>query len=280
MLFTVEMLPRQFKDLHAACQQVAHRLPKAQLQVFVPHINGSSYNHVLEAVANLVNHGYQVVPHLAVRNLQKDEHFDRFADAYAKLGVRSMLLLGGDNPEPRFFHSVGEFLADETALAGMKLEQIFFPTFPDGHPHLPQVDALDHLKAKCALADKRGLTTRLINQVTFEASSIIEHRAQLAEYGINAPLHLGCVGPTNFVKMFKTATMIGLNRAFKLANSHDLMRLIMHYNLDAFVTPLLEEKHLGGIHFFPFGNYSSSLKRLADFAELVSTQESECALPP
>lgn len=267
MIYSIEMLPHQFAELHKACQRVQDLLSLQQLLVFVSHLSHTDYSSVLKATATLIAHGYSVVPHLAVRNLQPNEAADQILTEMRHMGVRSILLLGGDKDKPAHFHSVESFLAATPAITRMKLEQVFFPTFPDGHLHTDETGALKQLKSKCDFALQHGLAPRLISQIAIDSETITQHQIKLSQWGIDAPLSLGCVASLSPGKMLKTARMIGLDRAFRFASQANLPRLIMSYDLDKFTAPLLATENLGGVHFYPFGNYDGALERLAGLAQ-------------
>src|SRR5262245_15926654 len=141
----------------------------------------------LDAAESLAAHGHAVTPHLAARSIRDRAHV---ADIVARLrttGIRTVFVVGGDG-DP-----VGEFrdglaLLQALAAVGDWFDTIGMPSYPEGHPRIPDGVLLDDLRAKQRFA--QSMTT----QMSFNPDAVTSWIARVRREGISLPIHLGVPG--------------------------------------------------------------------------------------
>ena len=275
MDYSIEVLPAHCSDFLSAHQKVEDQLPKQSFEVFVPHINGTAYLDVLSDCEILLEHGYSVIPHLAVRNLQASEDLDKISQKINQLKLTKFLFLGGDSRTFVHFDSVMALL-QSSWVESLTIDTCCFATFPDGHLHLKD-RSREHaeLQKKIDWAQTRGMAVRLMTQIGFDAQSFIEHGNQLKLHGIEAPLHGGFVADCKFSKLLKIATTVGVDNAISFLKKNNLIKLFGSYNSDSFIRPLIEQSVIAGVHAYPFGNYDDALKKGIAYQQIKTVLEAQ-----
>jgi methylenetetrahydrofolate reductase (NADPH) len=161
----------------------------------------------LDLAERLLQHGYQVAPHLAARQFV-DRH--QVADVVARLresGVRSVFVIGGDVPEP-----AGEFPDAYALLRAMQeighpFEDVGIAGYPEGHAAIPR-HAVD-----LALRQKAPMATHIITQICFDATTTSSWAAGIRAAGIDLPVRVGMPGPVNRQKLIRIAAGLGLGQS-------------------------------------------------------------------
>ena len=262
-MYSIEILPehvQQFMDAHAAYEA---SLPKTELRVFVPHINGTEYDSILSCCKQLKDAGYVAVAHLAVRNLRKVDSLHGIADGINALGLTELLVLGGDNDQAEQFESVIDFLRTDV-LQSTTIKQLYFSTFADGHPHVDDDrEAIAMVKEKVDWAKAKGLPVGLLTQLCFESPMMLNHINQLQEAGVMSEVSAGFVAPCKFTKLIRVAALVGLKNAMSFVKKNNVLKLLKDYDSDTYIHPLMASGKTGSTHAYPFGNYDGALQKLA-----------------
>lgn len=157
----------------------------------------------LDAAEWLAARGHDVCPHLAARSIHDRGHL---ADILARMRaaqIRKVFVVGGDG-EP-----VGEFrdglsLVQTLTHADGWFREIGVPSYPEGHPAIPDGVLLDDLRAKQDHA--QAMTTQMSLNPEAVASWIVRIRS----HGIVLPIHLGVPGALQLRKLMKIGARIGI----------------------------------------------------------------------
>ncbi len=186
----------------AGLEEAAAELP-ARARVTVTTSPRLGVGATLDAAELLAAHGLAVTPHLAARSIRDRAHV---ADVVARLrttGIRSVFVVGGDG-DP-----VGEFrdglaLLQALAALGEWFDAIGVPSYPEGHPRIPERVLLDDLRAKQRFA--RSMTT----QMSFNPDAVAAWIARVRADGISLPIHLGVPGVLRVTRLTKIGARIGV----------------------------------------------------------------------
>jgi methylenetetrahydrofolate reductase (NADPH) len=151
----------------------------------------------------LTARGHDVCPHLAARSIRDRAHL---ADIVARLrsaGIRKVFVVGGDG------EAIGEFrdglaLLQEFAPIDAWLHEIGVPSYPEGHPHIPDAMLMDDLRAKQRYA--QATTT----QMSFNPDTVMSWITRMRGEGIVLPIHLGIPGVLQLGKLMKIGARIGV----------------------------------------------------------------------
>lgn len=147
--------------------------------------------------------GHDVAPHLAARSIRDRAHLVDVIHRIRAAGIRKLFVVGGDG-EP-----VGEFrdgLSLLQALAAIdgRFDEIGVPSYPEGHPVIPESVLWDDLRAKQRYA--HATTT----QMSFNPGAVADWMARVREQRIGLPIHLGVPGVMHVHKLMKIALRIGV----------------------------------------------------------------------
>ena len=216
--------------------------------------------------------GLEPVPHLAVRNFANANALKRFVDRLtAEAGVRRLLVIAGDRPEP-----AGPFLGALEAIdSGMirGIESIGISGYPDGHPRIADHELDRLLAAKLEAAGATGLTVEIVTQFCLDAAPILAWVRRLRDHGIDQPVRIGLAGPTNLTTLMRYAKRCGVRASTQgLTRNAGLMkRLLGAAAPDGIVRALVEanrDGELGEIspHLFSFGGIGATARWAAGAA--------------
>jgi len=138
------------------------------------------------------------------------EEANEVARAYWDAGVRHIVALRGDSPEPDTAytpHPGGYQYAAELVAGLMRIADfdISVAAYPETHPEAPDADFdLDNLKRKIDAGAKRAIT-----QFFFDTEVFLRFRDRVQRAGINVPLIPGILPVTNFVQVVRFAGICG-----------------------------------------------------------------------
>jgi len=201
-----------------------------------------------------------------------DDHLRRLA---GEAGVDRLLLLGGGVLDNRVAAFASAMQVLETGLLSRHgFTRVGFATYPEPHPIVATSLLESELHKKLATAADAGLQRWLVSQFSFDAEIVIRHARHLRAIGINAPLHVGLAGPTNWAAMAKFALICGFaNSARSLSqNAAQFSRLLGGFEPTQMLAELADsaaaapELVLAAPHFFSF----AGAERTAEFIKSLT----------
>jgi len=171
---------------------------------------GSTRERTHATVARIVREtSIPAAAHLTCVSATRDE-VDAIARSYWEVGVRHIVAIRGDPPEPgaKFVpHPQGYRNAAEL-VAGLKRVapfEISVAAFPECHPESPSVAAdLENLKRKIDAG-----ATRATTQFFFDPECFFRYRDKVAAAGIDVEILPGIMPVTNFAAVSRMAAMNG-----------------------------------------------------------------------
>ena len=193
-------------------QQAAESLPP-RASVTVTASPRLGVEATLDAAEWLAARGHDVCPHLAARSIRDRGHL---ADVMARIRaaeIRKVFVIGGDGKP------VGEFrdglsLLQALTHANGRFREIGVPSYPEGHPAIPDGALLDDLRAKQHHA--QSTTT----QMSFNPGAVASWIARIRGYGIVLPIHLGVPGVLELRKLMKIGARIGVADSMRYLMKH------------------------------------------------------------
>jgi methylenetetrahydrofolate reductase (NADPH) len=242
-------------------------------QIYLSAVPTRPQEDVVAQAAAVRAAGLEPVPHLAVRNFANAEALKRFVDRLtAEAGVRRLLVIAGDRPEP-----AGPFLgaleAIDSGMISRGIEAIAISGYPDGHPRIADHELDRLLAAKLEAAAATGLSVDIVTQFCLEAGPILAWVRRLRDQGIDQPVRIGLAGPTSLTTLMRYAKRCGVRASTRgLARNAGLMkRLLGAAAPDGIVRALVEanrDGELGEIapHLFSFGGIGATARWAAGAA--------------
>jgi methylenetetrahydrofolate reductase (NADPH) len=249
-----------------AAAGIAGLLP-AGTPVYVNHLPSRPLAAALPALVAIAEAGLEPVPHVAARRIGSRAEARAFlTQASRRAGVRKVLLVGGDLPEP-----LGPF-ADSAALlrAGLLAEcgiaQVGLAGYPEGHPRIPAAALDAALTDKLALARQQSLGAYVLTQFSFAPSRILEHCADLARRAPGVAVYVGLAGPTSPRTLLRYAQRCGVSASLRALEAQGVgaVRLFTHVDPAEQLTALARHARSGsasnvvGVHLYSFGGVAAA----------------------
>ncbi|RYF61453.1 MAG: 5,10-methylenetetrahydrofolate reductase [Comamonadaceae bacterium] len=218
-------------------QDVVDHVPKTvPLTVTVTEAKG--IDTTLNLTERLINHGYQVSPHLPGRQFVDDAHVADVIARLSEIGVKSVFVIGGDAPNPagKFVDAFGLLRAMEEV--GHPFQEVGIGGYPEGHGAIEQ-ELID-----LALQQKAPLATRILTQICFDATTTSKWAAGVAASGVDRPIYIGMPGPVSRQKLMRISAGIGLGQSARFLQKQQSM--LWRFLLPGGYNPTRLLKQLGG----------------------------------
>lgn len=254
---SLEISPR---ELHRAAE-VAALLP-ANSCVYVPSLPGLPLSRTLDAIAAIRAAGLDPVPHVAARRIADRAAFAEFlARAAGQHGVHRVLLLGGDEPDPRGPYRDSLALLEDGVLAKAGVREIGVAGYPEGHVRIPAAAIEQALARKVSLAGEQGLGIYLVTQFSFAPARVVEYCAEMARTWPTLPVYVGMAGPTDPAALARYAQRCGVSASFRALRNlgTGIARLVTHDNPDEHFAAVArycagrDACNVVGLHVYSFG---------------------------
>jgi methylenetetrahydrofolate reductase (NADPH) len=157
----------------------------------------------LDAAQRLATGGHDVCPHLAARSIRDRAHLADIVARIRSADIHKVFVVGGDGD------AIGEFRDGLTLLQALApaddwFHEIGVPSYPEGHPRIPDDVLMDDLRAKQRYA--RATTT----QMSFNPGAVPAWIARIRARGIVLPIHLGIPGVLKLGRLMKIGVRIGV----------------------------------------------------------------------
>ncbi len=242
-------------------RRIAELLP-AGTPVYVNHLPSRDLGHAFKSLAALREANLDPVPHIAARRVVSRAEVRGFLDKAVRLaGIKKILLIGGDIPQPSGpYHDAAALLAEDL-FADSGLTQVAIAGYPEGHPRIPTDTLNAALEKKLELARRGGLAPSVVTQFSFAPNRIVEHCADLARRAPGIPVYVGLAGPTNPVALLRFAQRCGVSASLRALQAQGMraVRLFTHVDPSEQLNALARHALAGGasnvvgVHLFTFG---------------------------
>jgi methylenetetrahydrofolate reductase (NADPH) len=148
--------------------------------------------------------GFDVVPHIAARYVEDDEHVAEIAERLKAAGVTDIFVPGGDREEPAGeFESAHEFLTALDEL-GYSFEEVGITGYPEGHAFLD-----DETLAE-AMAKKEPYATYLVTQLCYDPEAIVAWVEEIRARGVELPVEVGIPGVMKYQRLLQISQKVGV----------------------------------------------------------------------
>jgi len=230
----------------------------------------------LDLCAGYADKGFTVIPHLAARMVEGEEHVDRIVQRVRDIGIRRVFCIGGD-AEPRGpFTDAAGFLRSFLDRRP-EIDVVGIGSYPDGHATIPDQALVDALVEKQELIREAGLEGYMATQMCFDPQTIGDWLAGRRAAGVDLPCHLGVPGAVDRTRLLTISVRLGIGHSARYLkkNRASVIRLLSPggYNPNRLIAPLsgrANELDIAGIHCFTFNAVDTtedwrlrSLKKLA-----------------
>jgi methylenetetrahydrofolate reductase (NADPH) len=254
---SLEISPR---ELHRA-GEVGALLP-AGTCVYIPSLPGLPLARTLEAVAAIRAAGLDPVPHVSARRVLDRAEFEQFLKvAVTSYGVHRVLLIGGDEPNPKGPYRDSLQILEEGLLAGCGIRELGVAGYPEGHPRISASQLNESFERKRKLAGEQGIGLYVVTQFCFAPARVVEFCALLARTAPAVSIYVGVAGPTDPIALARYAQRCGVSVSLRALRNlgTGIARLVTHTDPGdqllaiARYSASREPSNVAGTHIFSFG---------------------------
>ena len=222
----------------------------------------------------LARRGYDVAPHVAARLVRNETHLREIVARLREVGIRDVLVVGGDADEPAGAYSGAVSILPAMAKLGHELDDVGITGYPESHPLISDEDTIQ------AMFDKEPYATYIVSQLCFDPQTVAWWVGRVRERGTKLPIYLGIAGAVPMTKLVRVSSRIGVGESLRFAskNAGRVARLLLPgaYQPDRLVRQIVkalpEDAAIAGLHVYTFNELASTeawRKRLLDRAVAV-----------
>ena len=236
-------------------------------EVFIPYPPNGVWNETLAACRLLIANGCRPVPHFPARRIQDLAHLIEWLASLKALKVKSVLLIAGDvsDENGRFKDSLD--VLETNLLAEYGIDHVAVASYPDGHPQIPAKGLADALNRKLELAERNGVTLRIVTQFGFDAMPLLDWLAKTHASGVRVPVSIGVAGPTKMRTLLMFAAKCGVRHSIKgLLAKPSIVRMLGQWDPLEVLSPIAdyvasgEPSWVENAHVFTFGGLRRTLE--------------------
>ena len=208
---SIEITPRERADIN----RVADALP-VNTCIYVPAPAKRPLAETLAAVAAIRRAGLDPVPHIAARRFaSRAELADFVRAAVQEHGAHRVMLIAGDEPQPRGPFADAAQVLQDGLLARAGVKEVGLAGHPEGHARIPAAALDAALQLKLALAREQQLGAYVVTQFCFSTTRITAFCADLALHVPQVPVYVGMAGPTDLPALMRFAQLCGVSASLR-----------------------------------------------------------------
>ncbi|MDG5774898.1 methylenetetrahydrofolate reductase [Haloarculaceae archaeon H-GB2-1] len=162
----------------------------------------------IELTEQAANDGYEVIPHLAARNVEDEAQLEEIAQRLEDVGVDDIFVPGGDNDEAGEFESSYELLVALEEL-GYEFPKVGITGYPEGHAFIEDDTLWEHLEKKEEYGDY------IITQICFKPDTVVEWIDEVRAHDVELPIEVGVPGAMDAKRMLSIAREVGVGDSIK-----------------------------------------------------------------
>ena len=223
-------------------------LPKVK-DIYITMLPGDDFREVSNIVKELVQSGFNPVPHFPARLIKNLNELKDFVNRCKDGGVKQALVIGG-SPQP-----IGDFhcslqLLETGLFEGLK---IGIAGHPEGSPDISDSDL------EKAMIDKKLYADYIVTQWLLNPQPVIDFISKQT-----IPVHVGITGPLKITSLIKFANIVGAKNSLNFLKSNfskalDLMKPKDPNDLIGKV-----KSHTDFFHIYTFGGLKETNKWLME----------------
>jgi methylenetetrahydrofolate reductase (NADPH) len=225
----------------------------------------------LELTERIAGHGYDVVPHLAARQVRDRGHLAEIVERLRTAGASDVFVMAGDAEE-----SAGDFdgslpLLRALAELGQPFRDVGITGYPESHAFITDEATIR------SMFEKEAYATYIVSQICFDPKVTAAWVGAVWERGTHLPIHIGVPGPVSRTKLIRVSARIGVGDSLRFLRTHGgWLRRSLSGDFDPrrLVQGLQDSlgearPNVGGFHVFTFNELGATERwRRREIAEL------------
>jgi methylenetetrahydrofolate reductase (NADPH) len=210
----------------------------------------------LALAERLAAHGYDVVPHLAARNVRDRAHLAELSERLRASGARDVLVMAGDAKEP-----AGDFEGAQPLLhalddLGRPFDEVGITGYPESHAIISDGAAI------AAMREKEKYATYIVSQICFAPDVTAAWLGSVWQRGTRLPILIGLPGPVEGAKLLRVCERIRVGPSIGILRADDCAE-DGAFDPDVVVRGLEESidhnhPNFGGFHIFTFNELADT----------------------
>jgi len=238
MNFSLEISPKTDLDT----------LPELK-DVYITFLPGGDFKDTATKSGELVNKGYNPIPHIPARSIENDNHLKEYINMCKDLGVKQCLVIGGSrDPVGKFDSSIQ--LLETGFFDGLK---IGIAGHPEGSPDISDVEL------EKAMQDKKPYADYIVTQWLLDPDPIIDFISKQS-----VPVHVGITGPLKITSLIKFANIVGAKNSINFLKSNFTKALDLMKPKDPNEIIGKLKDHSENFHIYTFGGLKETNKWLME----------------
>ena len=230
--------------------------------VFVNHLPRQALGDTVPTLRAARAAGLDPVPHIAARRVASRHELATYLDqAVGKVGVRRVLLIGGDMASAAGPYDDAESLLADPAFVASGIREVGVATYPEGHPRIGRDVLEGALGRKLGRIASQGASPFLVTQFVFAPTRVVEHCTYLHRRFPGVPVYPGIAGPASPGRLMYFAQRCGVSASLRAlqAQGFGAVRLLTHTDPGAQLRVIAQHcvsrtlPNVVGVHFFSFG---------------------------
>ena len=194
-------------------QQVLESVPRS-VTVTVTASPTKGLEPTLELTDKLRAEGYQVVPHVAARQVRDRA---QLADIVARLtaaGIDDVFVPAGDAEQPAGAFDGALDLLEALADLGNPFPNVGITGYPETHPKIDDDVTIQ------AMWDKRRHATYIVSNLCFDPAVLRNWIRRIRRRRVSLPLLIGLAGPVDSARLMRMAAKIGVADSARFVTGH------------------------------------------------------------
>ncbi|WP_380676920.1 methylenetetrahydrofolate reductase [Salinigranum sp. GCM10025319] len=148
--------------------------------------------------------GFEIVPHLAARYVESEEHLDEIARRITDAGVTRIFVPGGEREEPAGpYESAYDLLVALDEL-GYEFEEVGITGYPEGHHFIDDETMAEEMEKKAPYA------TYIVTQICYDPDTVVEWVEEIRGRGIDLPVEVGIPGVMKYQRLLGISQKVGV----------------------------------------------------------------------
>ena len=223
-------------------------LPKVK-DVYITMLPGDDFNDVANKAIELVNFGFNPVPHFPARSIKNQSNLKDYVKKCKDGGVKQALIIGGGAQPAGDFHCSLQLL--ETGL--FEDFKVGIAGHPDGSPDISEIDLEKAMKNKKPYADY------IVTQWLLDVKKITNFISKQT-----LPVHVGITGPLKIGNLIKFASIVGAKNSlnFLKSNANQAVDLLKPRDPNILINSLKDATN--NFHIYTFGGLKETNKWLEE----------------
>ena len=255
-------------------------------RVYITDVGVDPVDALIGAARKVTDMGYQAVPHIPARRIESLAALEhRLSGMAQEGGVQDILIIAGEADEQMGPYSETLGVLQTGLIDKLGFQHVAVGGHPEGNVAYDGRDVMQVLRDKIAFGAQSDAEFRIATQFGFDGPKFVQWAQDVADAGIDVPIHLGVAGPAKITTLIKYAAMCGVGNSLNFFKKRTgaIAQLATKHSPEDVVGPI-ENAWADGIgniaqlHVFPFGGLQASADWLTERGSFQTESDPQAAV--